>query len=66
MSASGRTARNGVGKPAVATVPGDRLRRSRQAQAVPEPGSLRPVARTLVDLALALAHEDEEDEPLKR
>jgi hypothetical protein len=29
---------------------------------MPEPGSLRPLARALVDLALALEQEDEEDE----
>ena len=28
----------------------------------PEPGALGPLARALVDLALALEHEDEEDE----
>jgi hypothetical protein len=28
----------------------------------PEPGALRPLARALVDLAVALKHEDEEDE----
>jgi hypothetical protein len=33
---------------------------------MPEPGSLRPLARALVDLALALEHEDGEDEPWKR
>jgi hypothetical protein len=29
---------------------------------VSEPGSLRPLARALVDLALALEHEEEEEE----
>jgi hypothetical protein len=29
---------------------------------VPEPRSLRPLARALLDLALALEHEDEEEE----
>jgi hypothetical protein len=32
---------------------------------MPEPGSLRPLARALVDLALLLEHENEEDEPWK-
>jgi hypothetical protein len=32
----------------------------------PEPGALRPLARVLVDLVLALHHEDEEDEPWTR
>jgi hypothetical protein len=29
---------------------------------IPEPGSLRPLARALVDLALALERDHEEDE----
>jgi hypothetical protein len=33
---------------------------------MPEPGSLRPLARALVDLALALEHEDGEGERWKR
>jgi hypothetical protein len=32
----------------------------------PEPGALRSLARVLVDLALALEQEDEEDEPWTR
>jgi hypothetical protein len=62
VSAGGRTARNGVGEALGAAAPGDRLRRSREAPVVPEPGLLRPLARALIDLALALQHEDEEDE----
>ena len=32
----------------------------------PEMGVLRPLAQALVDLALAIEHEDEEDEPWTR
>lgn len=40
-----------------------RLRRStRWAPEPPEPGALRPLARALVDLVLALEHGEEEDE----
>jgi hypothetical protein len=62
----GGTARRGVREASGATAPRDRLRRSREAPLVSEPGWLRPLARALVDLALELEHEDEEDEPWKR
>jgi hypothetical protein len=60
------TARRGVREASGATAPRDRLRRSREAPLMPEPGSLRPLARAFVDLAFALEHDDEEDEPWKR
>lgn len=60
MSAGGRTARNDVPRASGATPAGDRVHRSRLAP-VPEPGALRMLARALVDLALALEHEEEEE-----
>jgi len=47
----------------VAPAPRDRIPRSRRGEPdSPEPDALRPLARALVDLAVALGHEDEEDE----
>jgi len=60
MSAGG-TARRGDHEPTGAAAPRDRLLHSEPASRAPEPGALRPLARALVDLALALEHEDEED-----
>lgn len=62
MSAGGETARNDVPEASGATPARDRVGSSRQALVVPEPGSLRSLARALVDLALALEQEEEEDE----
>ena len=61
MSAGGRTARNDVPQASGATPAGDRVGRSSQALVVPEPGSLRSLARALVDLALALEQEEEDE-----
>ena len=39
-----------------------KLRRSGKMLEPPEPGALRPLARALVDVALALERQDEENE----
>jgi hypothetical protein len=59
---AGGTARHGVDRASGAAAPRDRLPHSGQASRAPEPGALRPLARALVDLAIALEREDEEDE----
>jgi hypothetical protein len=61
VSARG-TARHGDYEPTGAAAPRDRLQHSGQASRAPEPGTLRPLARALVELAIALEREDEEDE----
>jgi hypothetical protein len=54
------------------TAPGTTAARDRLARSgcgrpdPPEPGALRPLARALVDLALALEDEDEEEQPWMR
>jgi hypothetical protein len=63
---AGGTARRGDREASSATAPRDRLRRSSEVPLMPEPGSLRPLARALVDLTLALEHEDGKDERWKR
>jgi hypothetical protein len=65
----------GVGEGPARLRPANARRRARHRQrlplsvqewaspGLPEPRALRPLARILVDLALALEHEDEADEP---
>ncbi len=62
MSTGGRARRDAPGSPG-ATSLGDTLAVPRTGRLdAPEPGALRLLARAIVDLALALEHEDEEDE----
>lgn len=61
MSA-GESNRRGEGTAQGATAARDRLVRPGPGRpGAPEPGALRLLARALVDLALALEHEDEEE-----
>jgi hypothetical protein len=60
---AGRQARRPVSEAKAPAEAGVRLQRSTgQTPRLPVSGALRPLARALVDLALALEHEDGEDE----
>jgi hypothetical protein len=59
---AGGTARRETREAWGAAAARDRLPRAGEAPGPPELGTLRPLARALVDLALALEHEDGEEE----